>query len=69
MLRFHALKCLACPVFVSAHFLATPLGNKKKGSAAMANLPKPGEVDAVNIARPTTNELSAEDRQRYEELL
>ena len=35
----------------------------------MANLPKPGEVDADNIARPTANELSAEDRQCYEELL
>ena len=69
MLRFRALKCLACPVFTSTHFLATPLGNKKKGSAAMANLPKPGEVDADNIARPTANELSAEDRQCYEELL
>jgi len=57
VLRFRALKCLVCPVFTSAHFLATPLGNKKKGSAAMANLPKPGEVDADNIARPTANEL------------
>ena len=30
------------------------------------NLPNPAEVDCDNIARPTVDELSAEDHQAYE---
>ena len=53
------------------HILATLLGKKKKdkGSATMKDLPNPSEVDPNNIARPTVDELSAEDCQAYEDFM
>jgi hypothetical protein len=42
------------------------LGKRKKGSTTIVNLPNPAEVDCDNIARPTVDELLAEDHQAYE---
>jgi len=33
----------------------------------MSDLPKPSEVDADNIIKPSLDELSADHRQAYEE--
>jgi hypothetical protein len=54
---------------VSTHFLATPLGTEDQSSSSsiMSDLPKPSEVDAGNIIKPSLDELSADHRQIYDE--
>ena len=48
------------------HILATPLG--KNQSAAMAGkIPKPSDVDAANIQRPTVQQLSAEQQKALDD--
>ena len=53
---------------MSAHFLATLLGTEDQSSSStMSDLPKPSEVDADNIIKPSLDEISADHRQVYEE--
>jgi hypothetical protein len=48
--------------------LATPLGTEDQSSSStMSDLPKPSEVDADNIIKPSLDEISADHRQVYEE--
>ena len=45
-----------------------PLGNRKNQSAAMASIPKPGEIDVNNIKRPTVEQLSAEHQKALDDI-
>jgi hypothetical protein len=54
---------------MSTYFLATLLRRIKDQSAAMANkIPKPSEVDADNIQRPTFEQLSAEHQKALDDI-
>jgi hypothetical protein len=57
------------PRFAPTYFLTTPLGKGKNQSVAMTDgIPKPGEVDAENIQRPTFDQFSTEDKKAIEEI-
>ena len=45
-----------------------PLGNRKNQSAAMASIPKPGEIDVDNIKRPTVEQLSTEHQKALDDI-
>ena len=49
--------------------MATPLGTEDQSSSSsvMSNLPKPSEIDADNIIKPSLDEISADHRQAFEE--
>jgi len=49
--------------------LATPLGKERNQSATMAGkIPKPSDIDAANIQRPTFDQLSGKHEKVLDDI-